>query len=382
MGTKRRRPLTDLVKELERNPGGFDFFQAVRLLQAQRRQATDAVGGDLAPSKEVIRFKSHPTLAYPGSALRKFRPAQDGRAHELEVNFLSMVGVTGPLPLHYTEHLLARLQLRDRSLADFLDLFHHRSIALFFRAWRKYTFPFAAESGEPRAREGVSGVLRSLIGLGTPGLCLPAGLPARTWMFYAGHFSRPTRTAAGLESMVADICGHPVRLESFIGAWLELAPSARSRLAPATRLGGRIEASQRLGMGFVLGSRVWDVQSKIRLHVGPLPFDDFRKWMPQSPASTRLLHLIRSYLGQEVDFDLKLELAEGGLPAVRLAGPPQSAPGAAAFGRDAPATGPASGGLGRDSWLTSDHSSHLPASARVTVDNLHEPMPESVFAPA
>ncbi|MFT4542271.1 MAG: type VI secretion system protein ImpH [Planctomycetota bacterium] len=385
MGTKRRRPITDLVRELERNPGGFDFFQAVRVLQANRKQSIGMVGADTSPSKEGIRFTSHPTLGYSGSALRRVKAEGPETPHELEVNFLSMIGVTGALPLHYTEHLLSRLYLRDRSLTDFLDLFQHRSIALFFRAWRKYTFPFADEGSATQdvrrnRNVGVSGMLSSLIGLGTPGMSLPEGLPKNSWMYFAGHFARPVRTADGLERMIAGVCSHQVRYEGHIGSWLTLADSARSRLMPNTRHGGRIRASQRLGMGFVLGSRVWDVQSKVRLHIGPLTGDEYHEWMPGSDACGRLVQLIRSYLGHETDFDLMIHPKDGDVSNIQLGAPD-------ATQVTSPSTRTqtikaARGGLGRDTWLGGSRARTLPDSARVTVDNLPESVSESSYASA
>ena len=53
----------------------------------------------------------------------------------------------GVLPEHYTSLVIERshLRLKDHALREFLDLFNHRLISLYFRAWEKYRFPVAYE---------------------------------------------------------------------------------------------------------------------------------------------------------------------------------------------------------------------------------------------
>ena len=78
------------------------------------------------------------------------------------------------LPHHYTELLIQRIRERDDSLRDFLDLFHHRLISLFYRAWEKYRLPVAYERSRlhdsEREPEPITGGLYCLVGHGTSGL--------------------------------------------------------------------------------------------------------------------------------------------------------------------------------------------------------------------
>ena len=69
----------------------------------------------------------------------------------------------------------------------------------------------------------------------------------------------------------------------FQGQWLWLAA------ANQTRMGGP-EGSNALGVNTVAGERVWDVQGKIRLRIGPLRLPEFLQFLPdRTSAATRAL---------------------------------------------------------------------------------------------
>src|SRR5262249_27570262 len=87
-------------------------------------------------------------------------------------NFLGLTGPSGVLPRCYTERLL--IQDRDfrgperYSLRAWFDLFNHRMISLFYRAWEKYRFHLFHERGDPGRGEPDTFTLAlfSFIGLG------------------------------------------------------------------------------------------------------------------------------------------------------------------------------------------------------------------------
>ena len=74
------------------------------------------------------------------------------------------------MPRHFSRVLLADpgTQGTDGRPQRFLDIFNHRLISLFYRAWEKYRFAIAYERGGQR--RPFSQYLYCLIGLGTPGL--------------------------------------------------------------------------------------------------------------------------------------------------------------------------------------------------------------------
>ncbi|MGC2662230.1 MAG: type VI secretion system baseplate subunit TssG, partial [Bryobacteraceae bacterium] len=127
-------------------PYSFEFMQAVRLLR-QFHPEREGVGLFRMPSHEVVRFGVNPSLSFPASQIQELESREDAPPL-FRVNFMGTVGPLGILPVYYTELVAARVFYRDRTLRDFLDLFHHRIISLFYLAWQKYRFIVGFEQGE------------------------------------------------------------------------------------------------------------------------------------------------------------------------------------------------------------------------------------------
>jgi type VI secretion system protein ImpH len=83
------------------------------------------------------------SMAFPASAVHNIEENanQSDPAH-MTIAFMGLTGVQGALPLYYTERMLASKAAKDDSLAAFLDIFNHRLISLFYRAWEDIVFPF------------------------------------------------------------------------------------------------------------------------------------------------------------------------------------------------------------------------------------------------
>ena len=135
--------------------------------------------------------------------------------------------------------------------------------------------------------------------------------------FYAGLLAHRPRCALGLEGLLHDYFRMPVRVLQFQGEWLRIDADKQSRL-------GDLGGSARLGVTAVVGARVWDVQGKIRIRLGPLTYAQYRDLMPdrqpfrQRKAFFKLAHLVRTYVGPELDFDVQLVLRAEEAPELRL----------------------------------------------------------------
>ena len=100
----------------------------------------------------------------------------------MTVNFLGLTGPQGVLPLDYSLYAAGRERAGDHALKDFIGLFEHRIISLFYRAWAK-SHAGGRVSGRRRRKDDdgrrptrppiedwLTRQLLSLVGLATPGL--------------------------------------------------------------------------------------------------------------------------------------------------------------------------------------------------------------------
>lgn len=270
----------------------FEFFQAVRLLERIYPQR-QPVGKDAEPSEEAVRFRTRASLTYPPSDI--YEITENGEAPpEMTVAFMGLTGLAGVLPRHYTELLIDRLRMKDQALGEFLDLFNHRLISFFFRAWQKHRFHTAHNRALPQ-------YLLSLMGLGTAGLENRLEVADRVLLFYTGLLARRPHSVSAIESVLGDYFQAPISIVQFVGQWLGLEETNCSRM-------GAEEASAGLGQDTVAGSRVWDQQSKFRIRVGPLSYARFYAFLPPGSGYGALKQLTRLLAGPEFDVEVQLIL--------------------------------------------------------------------------
>jgi type VI secretion system protein ImpH len=345
------------LEQFRKEPWEFDFFAAMRVLE-RAQPGRKGVGLDALPADEVVRLRPHLSMAFPPSQIVEYLPADDDRpVPVMTTTFFGLYGITGVMPMHYTQQMMDLV--RDvrgperRSLRDFLDLFNHRFLSLFFKAWEKYRFFVPYERGDSR-RDGTSDTftlaLKSLIGLGTPGTANRVGVRGRRtardvdtvqWgeaattapllakidelalLYYSGFFVQRPRNAGNLRTMLEDYFGLPVEVQLFRGQWLNIPVERQTQLG----LGGL------LGVDTVAGERTWNVESRFRIRLGPLRYAQFANLIPDpEPEAKRKLfflvaQMVRLFVGPELDFDIQLILKANEVPAAQLTADPADGPG-------------------------------------------------------
>lgn len=313
-----------LLPTISKQPGNFEFFQAVRLLQYNQQFSDSTSSGDYAnpvgynnnPQQEIIRFRSLAALRFPASAIEHIQFKQQ-LPYSITVTFMGLTGPSGVLPDHYTELLIERLAGKDRALRDFFDLFNHRIISLFYRAWEKYRFYIGYEHAQHsnKSSDNFGTILASLMGLGTKGLASRLPVSDDALFYYGGYFSQTNRSSIGLENILCGYFKLPVQVQQFHGTWLQLDKQSCSRLDG--QIGFKKSYAQ-LGVSTVLGQRVWDVQSKFRLMIGPLSYAQFCELLPIGSMLKPLVRITEFYAGIALSFDIQLILKANEVPFCSL----------------------------------------------------------------
>jgi len=299
-----------LEVELERQAARMDFFQVLRLIE-NAHPHLPRIGSSLRPRDDAVRFGQDPALMFHPTTLGQFLRNGSGARGRLAVNFFGLLGANAPMPMHVTEYVRDRLRHGgDGTLLAFLDVFHHRMLSLFYRA-RASAEP--AISLDRADGDRFSVFVGSLFGIGAPGMRERDEIGDFAKLHFAGLLANRARPAAGLVSVLREYFKLPLHIEQFVGHWMALPTEIQSRI-------GRVEDGNRIGTSMILGRKVWDCQNKFRIVIGPLGYDDYRRFMPGGDSLRRLRDWVRTYVGLALDWDVRLILKKEEVPELRLGG--------------------------------------------------------------
>lgn len=309
----------DLSRKIVEEGHLFDFFQLVHLLERWRDPAVPL--GRVGPYRdEALRLRPDDSLTFPPSDIRRVETPRDSDRHDHDkgepfpihwdyriiVHFMGLYGSSAPTPVYLTE-LIGSTDVEAAELTDFLDLFNHRILSLFWRAWLKYRYPFR---WEPGGEDEVSGQLLSYIGLEDREARRRTGLPTGKLLRYLGLLALRTRPPVGLRLMISDFFGGvETRIEERVFRWVAVPPEGRNRLG---------EANATLGADLTVGERVPDRSGKLRVSLGPLHFEEYLGFLPGTSRFRELCALVRLWVGDRFEFDIELVVRREEIPELRM----------------------------------------------------------------
>lgn len=303
-----REPADHLTffRALEEKPYQYDFFQALRRIECLFPRKP-RIGQAMRPADEPVRLGQEPALSFAPSTITSFKLANGTTSPRMEVRFFGMLGPNGPLPLHLTEYARGRsIHAGDQTLVRFLDIFHHRFMALFYRAWAQAQ---PTVSLDRPSEDRFSFYAGSLFGLGETSLRGRDAVHDFAKLYFSGLLARQVRNQDGLVALLTGYFRLPVRVEEYAGHWMQLQEQERTRLGREGTL---------LGNGAVLGRRVWDCQHKFRICFGPLDLSQYESFLPGGSALVKLVAWVRQYLCFELEWDVRLVLKREQVPKTRL----------------------------------------------------------------
>ena len=302
--------LAALLAEIQASPRTHDFFAVLRRIESLHPEWPQW-GRAARPSQEALRFSQDVELDFAPSALSSLdldAPA----APRLGVRFFGLFGSQGPLPLHLTEYARERLRAHgDPTLARFLDVFHHRLLTFFYRAWGQGqpTVHLDRPDGDRFSTWLGSGFGfdRSQTGHGV--------LPESALLFQAGLMGTRSRHAEGLRKILSQYFRVRVAIDENVAQWLVLDTEDRSRLGYALNRSERLRAPRsELGLSATGGDRVHDRQFKFRIVLGPLTLERYLAFLPDGSAWPALRRWVDQYAGIDLRWDVELVLAAPEVP--------------------------------------------------------------------
>ncbi|MES2967730.1 MAG: type VI secretion system baseplate subunit TssG [Pseudomonadota bacterium] len=303
METPQRAGPDDLTHfaEMIRRPEQFNLLLALRVIEAHFSDAP-RLGESRRPSEDPMRLRQEAELAFPPSTIASVTAPEGGKPGKLDNRFFGLFGPHGPLPMHLTEYARDRLRNhRDPTMVEFANMLTHRMMSLFYRAWAVARPAPSFDRGSDAAFERKVAAISGHMGRALHGRDAMPDLAKR---HFAGHLAAGPKHGEGLVSMLSAFVRAPVRLQQFVGSWLELEPDDRWQLG----------ARAGLGQATSIGSRVWTRAAKFRLRIGPMGLEEYRRLLPGGPSLARVDALVRNYIGDRLDWDVNLVLKGAEVP--------------------------------------------------------------------
>ena len=298
----------DLARELEEAPYKFNFFQAMRLIEATN-PGMERLGKASRPKDEPVRLGQEPTMAFAPSMLASFKPGEGGKNDYLAGYFFGLFGPNGALPLHLTEYARGRERLQhDGALRAFVDIFHHRMMSHFYRAWADAQ---PTVSMDRPSEDSFAKFVGSVIGVAQPAYRNRDAMSDHAKLFMAGRLGLQSKPAEGLQAMLEEFFRVPMQVEQYVGEWLDLPSEAYFVLGQSPETGS-------IGMTATLGSRVWGSQHKFRIRCGPINGSDLQRFLPGGVSLERLSATVRNYVGDELDWELQILVGATEVPSAIL----------------------------------------------------------------
>jgi type VI secretion system protein ImpH len=281
------------INEAAQAPWRFSYTALMRYFSARYPNFPE-IGKAQLPSQEFFRLSQLPSLAFAPREI-----ADIDLRHGLpriRLFSLGMLGPNGPLPIHFTEIAKDRLENnQDRTLVDFLDIFHHRFLTLFYHSWAQSQ----ATAGLDRIKEERFSRYIAWLNNDEFQETEHLFLPSHARLSASAHLIREARNPDGITATLAHFFGVPVALREFEHHWIKISPDERSRL-------GKPGPTSMLGEGIILGDAVPDCQHCFCLIVGPLRLDEYLRMLPNGKDLPILIEWVRAYVGFEYYWKLQL----------------------------------------------------------------------------
>lgn len=202
------------LSELSKRIRSADFVAAVRQIECAYPDKP-RIGDQVRVRDDIVRMSQNVTLGFRGHILQSLEPTKGAHDYRLHVNFFGLLGSHGPMPLHYTEYADQRSRHHsDPTFKEFLDLFNHRMLSLFYRASVQFDPAVSFDRSDNNSYAEMLGALSGLMSeKGTD----RDSISDNTKRYYPGWSTNTAKSPDGIAAIVEDYFGLPVSIKEWVG---------------------------------------------------------------------------------------------------------------------------------------------------------------------
>lgn len=262
----------------------------------------ERLGYSISIKQDGFRLGQSALLHFHSSPFFNVIEKHTTNTFQLNNVFWGLFGVNGPLPNHLTEYAIQREhRFKDTTLVAFCNVFHHRFLSLYYRAWAdaqptiNYDFSLAAKTSECKSKTD-----KFAFHVASLGGASKKSQPEHLDLSLAGLFTLKNKSVGTLQQTLQSVLHHPVKIEQFVGTWYTLP------MAEQSVLGVR---NHQLGLNATLGKRSYQRSFTVAIHIGPLCFDEYMALLKNKNSLALIRQIAHKTIGYEFSITVRLELA-------------------------------------------------------------------------
>ncbi|MBL1212181.1 MAG: type VI secretion system baseplate subunit TssG [Ignavibacteriae bacterium] len=283
-----------LKEDLEKNGPQYNVWQAVYLGEIITKKMNPDRNEYILDQKGM-KFRPHESYGYPPTDLRSITISDN----EIEyiLNFLGLYGVNSAIPRCYHEQVALQQSIFGKNevpLQNFLDIFNNRFYWLYYQSWKKYKYYYYFHEGSTNK---VSQRINSFIGRGPNFAKKESRISHYTLLKFSGFLSNRVRNKAGLMIILNHLFPFiKMKVREFVPKWV--------KFSETPELGSG--EGMVLGVNTFIGESALDYMSRICIEIGPISFEEYLTFTPNSENSEKLKELLELYLNDGLEYDVKI----------------------------------------------------------------------------
>lgn len=282
----------------------MQLFALLRYLQLHAK-LTKNIGDETQLGEHKLRFGQLAKLSFQEKQVHQI--ATEGEFLKVKIKGFGMLGANGALPLHLSEAIYEKnLHEKDHTFNDFLDIFHHRLIGLFYKAWLSAEPAVMLDNqSNPIFGEHIAGFVGNQP-LANNGV---EGLVKYSQFYYSSLLLNQNMPTHNLVEILRGYFDVPIQIEENIGEWIEAK-------AHATQLSS--QPSEPLGMGLLIGTHYFDATQKFRIVIGPVSTAKYLDFLKDGCLFNKLNQWVVRYTKHSYQFDIKIIVDKDDIRPSRL----------------------------------------------------------------
>lgn len=281
--------LKTLVTEMAKKPWEFSLHQAMFVLELIKG---DKNFGDGLRSNEPADLKAYCSFSAPSSDCTSFEKINERPI--LTINQTSLIGINGTLPQRYTENILSKTKEKNYRLLDFIDIFNHRFFGLSHKIEKKTKLNLNVNQLDNFIYlNAIAGMQKT-----SQWESVLSSFPNFLW--------QKNKTAQGLKSILQALFAFKIKIEQFIGQWIEIDQDCSAVLN-----------KQRM-QNKILGKRAYCVHRAIKIIMNINNLENYNAMLPGTRNYKLIQQICKYYLSPGFMCKLQLRLSNAHLPLCTL----------------------------------------------------------------